>query len=266
MRNIYLSWLLFLFCLTANAQSYFTCIVRDSSTNEPLPGVTVLLQNTSNGTATDARGRATLQNIPAGTQSIIFSLLSYRKYQATYSFPLANPDKPVTILLAPEQAVLEEVLISSSRTNARIEDLPIRVEVLGQEEMNEESLIVPGNITSILGDLAIITVQRANPVNANDVIRMQGLDARYTQILRDGLPLYGGFSGSLGVLAIPPLDLKQVEIIKGSASTLYGGGAIGGLLNFISKTPADSAQTSFLLNATTLREYNLNSYLSRKWK
>ncbi|MDQ3291508.1 MAG: TonB-dependent receptor, partial [Bacteroidota bacterium] len=110
-----------------------------------------------------------------------------------------------------------------------------------------------------------ITVQRANPVNGNDVIRMQGLDARYTQILRDGLPLYGGFSGSLGVLSIPPLDLKQVEIIKGSASTLYGGGAIGGLINFISKTPADSAQTTFLLNATTLREYNLNSYLSRKW-
>ncbi|GEO07095.1 TonB-dependent receptor [Adhaeribacter aerolatus] len=265
MRKLYLSLLLWLVCLAANGQNSLTWIVRDSSNNEPLPGVTVLLENTTNGTTTDARGRATLQNIPAGEQTIIFSFLSYGKKQATYNFPLANPAKPITILLVPTHAALDEVLISSTRTNARIEDLPIRVEVLGQEEMNEESLIVPGNITSLLGDLAIITVQRANPVNGNDVIRMQGLDARYTQILRDGLPLYGGFSGSLGVLSIPPLDLKQVEIIKGSASTLYGGGAIGGLINFISKTPADSAQTLVLLNATTLREYNLNAYASRKW-
>ena len=135
---------------------------------------------------------------------------------------------------------------------------------LSEEDMDEESTVVPGSITSILGDLSIITIQRTNPVNGNDAIRMQGLDARYTQIMRDGLPLYGGFSGSLGVLSIPPLDLKQVEIIKGSASTLYGGGAIGGLINFISKAPKDSAQTTITLNATSLKEYNLNAFTSKK--
>jgi len=76
--------------------------------------------------------------------------------------------------------------------------------------------------------------------------------------------LYGGFSGSLGVLSIPPLDLKQVEIIKGSASTLYGGGAIGGLINFISRVPADSAKTTLTFNATSLKEYNLNAFTSKK--
>lgn len=130
--------------------------------------------------------------------------------------------------------------------------------------MDEESTIVPGNVSSILGDLSIITIQRTNQINGNEAIRMQGLDSKYTQIMRDGLPLYGGFSGSLGVLSIPPLDLKQVEIIKGSASTLYGGGAIGGLINFISKTPSDSTHTTITLNATSLGEGNLNAFVSGK--
>lgn len=159
---------------------------------------------------------------------------------------------------------MDEIIVSSSRTNSHIDDLNTKVEVLGQDDMDEESTVVPGSITSILGDLSIITIQRTNPVNGNDAIRMQGLDPRYTQIMRDGLPLYGGFSGSLGVLSIPPLNLKQVEIIKGSASTLYGGGAIGGLINFISKAPTDSAKTTLTFNGTSLKEYNLNAFTSNK--
>lgn len=53
-------------------------------------------------------------------------------------------------------------------------------------------------------------------------MRIQGLPGSYTQLLREGLPLFGGYAYSFSVLQIPTLDLKQIEIIKGS--TLYGGG------------------------------------------
>ena len=150
------------------------------------------------------------------------------------------------------------------RSNARIEDLNAKVEVLGQEEMDEESELVPGSVSSILGDLSVITIQRTNAVNGNEAIRLQGLDPKYTQLMRDGIPLYGGFTGSLGVFSIPPLDLKQVEIIKGSASTLYGGGAISGLINFISKEPLETPQHSVSLNYTTQNEFNSNTFFSGK--
>ena len=139
----------------------------------------------------------------------------------------------------------------------------MRVEVLGQEELNEESTIKPGNLSSLLGDISAIHIQQTSSITANATVRMQGLDGKYTQLLRDGLPLYEGFSGSFGVLQVAPLDLKQVEIVKGSVSTLYGGGAIGGMINLISKEPSDSAETSFILNSSTLKENNFDAYLSR---
>lgn len=246
------------------AQNSVHLLVKDEHSKEPIPGVVLLLKGTSNAVYSGTNGAGTLTNIPDGDQVIVADLVTYKSVELRLHFPLADTTAVQTIYLAQEGNELGEVIVSSSRTNSRIDDLNTKVEVLGQEEMNEESTIVPGNVASILGDISIITVQRTNVINGNDAIRMQGLDPRYTQIMRDGLPLYDGFSGSLGVLAIPPLDLKQVEIIKGSASTLYGGGAIGGLINFISKTPDDSAKTTFILNTTSLKEYNLNAFTSNK--
>ncbi len=88
---------------------------------------------------------------------------------------------------------------------------------------------------------------------------------RYTQLLKDGYPLYGGFSGSLSLVQIPPLDLQQIEIIKGSSSTLYGGGAIAGLINLISKKPGDEREISFLVNATSAMGLDLSGYYSQKF-
>jgi outer membrane receptor for ferrienterochelin and colicin len=65
---------------------------------------------------------------------------------------------------------------------------------------------------------------------------VQGLRGRYTQVLADGLPLYGQ-AGSINVLQIPPMDLGQVEVIKGVASALYGGSALGGVINLVSRRP-----------------------------
>ena len=170
---------------------------------------------------------------------------------------------PLDIRLKPETE-LDEVIISTTRTNSRIEDLPVKVEVLGSEELEEEVSLVPGGMGSLLGDLSIITIQRTGAISGNDAVRMQGLAPGYTQILQDGMPLYGGFSGSLGVLSIPPLDLRQVEIVKGSSSTLYGGGAIGGLVNFLSKRPGKTPKRTLLINQTTLGETDLNAFFSQK--
>jgi iron complex outermembrane receptor protein len=65
-------------------------------------------------------------------------------------------------------------------------------------------------------------------------------------------------------LQTPPLDLKQVEIIKGSSSTLYGGGAIAGLVNLISKTPTDERELRFHLNGSSGRGFDLNGFYGQR--
>jgi len=245
------------------AQNEIKIRVVDSTTAEPVPSAIVGIKNTSIGMSSDEDGRATFSNIPDGQHIFVVNSIGFISKEVVVNFPRTDT-AALTIKIVASTNEMEEVIVSSTRTNSRIEDLPVKVEVLGQEDMDEESTIVPGGVGSILGDLSIITIQRTNPVNGNDAVRMQGLDSKYTQMLRDGLPLYDGFSGSIGVLSIPPLDLKQVEIIKGSASTLYGGGAIGGLINFLSKEPSDSATAILTMNYTTLQETNFNSFLSGK--
>ncbi|HEX9563591.1 MAG TPA: TonB-dependent receptor plug domain-containing protein [Gemmatimonadaceae bacterium] len=80
----------------------------------------------------------------------------------------------------------------------------------------------------------------------------RGLRGRYTQVLSDGLPLYGGQTGGLGLLQIPPMDLGGVEVIKGVASALYVGTALGGVVNLLSRRPAGGPIRDLLLNQTSL--------------
>ena len=179
---------------------------------------------------------------------------------------IPQKDSVTTVFLSGNQHELEEVTVTSVRTNSRIEDIPTRVEVLGMDDLNEENGIKPGNIIGLLGDIAGIQLQQVSASSGNTFARIQGVNGRYTQLLKDGMPLFGGLSGNFGIMQVPPLDLKQIEIIKGSASTLYGGDAIGGIINLISKDPTDEHELSFTANESSLLETNLNGYYGKRYK
>ncbi len=251
------------FIVKVNAQQtiHITCV--DSVSHQPINNATISLNNKSIQ-ATNSKGLASF-NIDNGIHEISISTIGY--FAKTISIQIPTNNISIEILLVPEQKNLEDVIVvSSTRNNQSIENAPIKVEVLGKEEMTEESSNKPGNIASILGDVSGIQIQQSSATSGNANVRIQGLDGRYTQILKDGLPLFDGFSGGFGILSIPPLDLKQIELIKGSASTLFGGGAIGGLINIISKKPISTPENTIILNQTTLKETNINAFFSKKHK
>jgi outer membrane receptor protein involved in Fe transport len=237
-------------------------ILRDSTSRQPLIGASVGVPGTGLGSTTDTQGAVTLTPAPAAGTRLRVTALGYRP--RTVAAPAAS-GAPTTLLLAPSAAEIDEVVVTATRTNSRIEDQPERIEVLGEEELQEENGIKPGNIASLLGDIAGTQIQPTSPTTGNADLRIQGLQGQYSQILRDGLPLYGGFAGSFGILSVPPLDLRQIEILKGSNSTLFGGGAIAGLVNLVSKTPTlGTPQFTATLNQTTLRETNLNGFAAQR--
>ena len=114
----------------------------------------------------------------------------------------------------------EAVIVTATRTDTRLEDQPMRVEVVPGEEVQEKIMMTPGDVSMLLAETNGLRVQTTSPSLGGASVRIQGLRGRYTQILADGLPLYGGQTGSIGLLQIPPMDLGQVEVIKGVASAL----------------------------------------------
>jgi outer membrane receptor for ferrienterochelin and colicins len=159
-----------------------------------------------------------------------------------------------------ESTEIEEVVVQATRSRRRVEDEAIRVEVLNQEEIEEKLLMRPGNISMMLAETGGLRVQVTSPSLGSANIRVQGMRGRYTQLLADGLPLYGGQASSLGLLQVPPSDLRQVEVIKGAASALYGGQALGGVINLVSRRPADEPEGELILNATTRDGQDLSAY------
>ncbi len=157
---------------------------------------------------------------------------------------------------------VEEIVVQATRSRRRVQDEPIRVEVLSQEEIEEKLLMRPGNISMMLNETGGLRVQVTSPALGSANVRTYGMRGRYTQLLADGLPLYGGQASSLGLLQVPPSDLGQVEVIKGSASALYGGQALGGVINLVSKRPGPEVGGEVIVNATTRDAQDLSAYVA----
>jgi len=237
--------------------------VQDATTGKPLLGATVRLLPGNTGAAADAVGKLELPIPAAGRYALTSSFIGYQSHTDSLTFPL--PGDTLTVrLVAVEGELLEEVVVSSTRSNRSIDDIPTRIEAITGEELEEKANMRPGDIRMQLNESTGIQVQQTSPVSASANIRIQGLDGRYTQLLQDGFPLYSGFAAGLSILQIPPLNLRQVEIIKGSASTLYGGGAIAGLVNLITKRPGEKPELSFMANGTTAGGLDLSGFWGQK--
>lgn len=247
----------------AYSQNTFKAIVKNKETLEVLPGASALVKTTNFGASSDEMGILQIQNIPDGEQQIQFSFVGYETRMITVTFPQTSAE-PLEVFLEVAGEELKEIVVTSTRSSRTIADIPTRVEFIAGEELEEKGNMKPGDIRMLLNESTGIQTQQTSATSANASIRIQGLDGRYTQILKDGFPLYAGFSGGLGLLQTPPLDLKQVEVIKGSSSTLYGGGAIAGLVNLISKKPTEERELRFWVNGTSAKGLDLNSYYGEK--
>lgn len=262
-------FILLSFILTSHfvtAQNTFKALIRNDRTKAVLKGATVLIPNLKILAISDSSGLITINNIPNGKFEIQVSFIGFGRQEKDFNFPIKHTQQIVEFGLEPKADELAEVVIQTTRTNQHLSDIPTRIEVLPLEELDEKSTNRPGDIKMILGEATGIHLQQTSAVSGNANFRIQGLDSRYTQLLQDGMPMYQGFSGGLSLLQISPLDLKQVEFIKGSSSTLYGGGAIAGLVNLISKTPGETPEATFLFNGTSAKGTDASGFYSQKWK
>lgn len=161
-----------------------------------------------------------------------------------------------------DQSELSAVVVTATRSPTLIRDEPLRVEAVPAEEIEENLTVQPGNLSSLLHELPSVRVQSVAPGLGGAGLQLRGMPARDTLVLNDGLPLLGTETEGFGILQTPPLDLERVEVIKGAASALYGGSALGGVLNLVSHT-AD-ADPAVLANVTSRGGGDLVGFLTHK--
>ncbi len=138
---------------------------------------------------------------------------------------------------SPEENKLEEVIVTGTKTIRKLSSLPLPALIITQKEIESSNST---RLSEILNEQSgLITIP---DFGGGEGIQLQGLDSQYTLILIDGLPIIGRFGGTLDINRFSTGNIKQIEIVKGASSSLYGSEAIGGVINIITKEPLKGFQ------------------------
>ena len=225
-------------------QAAITCTVTAGGV--PVAGAEIVVAGQTY--LTDSRGDA---QIAVTSGSIELTVIKAGFAPVTTTINVARgQQQPVAIELVQLPSVQETVTVSATRTDRGLEDQPMRVEVLDAEEIDEKLMMTPGDVVMMLNEMGGMRVQATSPSLGAASVRIQGMRGRYTRFLSDGLPLFGE-QVSLGLMQIPPLDLGRAEVIKGVASSLYGAGAMSGVVNLVSRRPGTKSEHQLLLNRSS---------------
>ena len=222
----------------------------------------ILIRSENRSATTDNAGHARLV-LPAGQRTLLVTRAGIvtRRVPVTV---IADSTVAVTIDVAMEAAMeMDQLVVTATRIERLAGDAPVRVETLDEMEVDENTLMAPSGITMLLNETPGLRVHHASPTLGTGSVRILGLPGQYTAMLADGLPIYGGAASALGPLDISPVDLSRVELIKGAASALYGGQALGGVINLVSKAP--SGRNEVLLNRRTMGVTDAATWLSRRF-
>lgn len=233
---------------------------------EPMAGTTIKILSINNkllnGVIAKGDGSFQLESIKNGKYIINIKSISCKEINDTINI---SSDLEKNYELESNISEEEELVVSATRSYRAIEDVPIRIEFIPASELDESITMGLSSSKAVLGELPGVMGQVNSASSGAAGVRLRGLDSRYTQILVDGVPAFGGLNMNFSVLTLPPLNLKQLEIIKGSASGLQSD-AIGGIINFITRKPlSDKAEMTAILNYTTQNAKNIAIWFGQKF-
>ena len=147
---------------------------------------------------------------------------------------------------------LDPVVISATRTKRQLSSLPMPTQFIPQKEIEAINAI---RLTDLLSEqTGLITVP---DFGGGQGIQMQGLDSQYTLVMIDGVPLIGRSAGTLDLSRITVGNIKQIEIVRGASSSLYGNEALGGIINIITQEPKLGKTTRIDYRAGSLSTHDL---------
>lgn len=160
---------------------------------------------------------------------------------------MANP----SIILEEKIGRLGEIVVSATRTNRSVEDLPMPVTVIGKEKIQETGAM---RLSEVLREQTGLQVVANHGVG----LQMQGLSSDYILILLDGEPLIGRTAGTLDLDRISVSNIERIEILRGPSSSIYGSEAMAGVVNIITKNNRSGVTSSVQARYRTHRTLDIS--------
>lgn len=238
MRNLFIILLFQLNFFSFFAQNgIISGVVRDKKTQEPLPGVNIVLDDKS-GSASDANGYFTFKTNSIGKQTISFIYIGYKTLK---QLVFIKPDEEIklNVFLEEDVQLIDEIVVSASKFEQRLSEVTVSMEVI------KPKLLENNNVVTM--DAAINRIPGVDIISDQPSIRggsgySYGAGSRVL-LLVDDMPLISPDAGDIKWNYLPIENVSQIEVVKGAASALFGSSALNGVINVRTAYPKLKPET-----------------------
>jgi len=231
--------IILLSCLFFSAYSQTTIIkgtVINKEDNKSVIGANVMLNKTT-GTVTDIDGHYSIE-VPVGINTITFKFIGFTTEKKIINAKL-NEIYTLDIIMSEESRKLDAVVVSAGKFEQRISDVTVSMEIISPEMIeNENNITLEDAITKVPG---VMVLDKQASIRGGSGYSF-GAGSRVLMLV-DDLPMLTGASGETRWDFAPIENIKQVEVIKGASSALYGSSALNGAINIRTKYPTTKSET-----------------------
>lgn len=265
MMKLTLSIVPLLLCamLQANPRSFqIKGKVVDCQTQQGISLANVGLLGTHYGCSTDASGSFVLNGVGEGDYVLVVSLIGYEDIRREISVNDTVNVEGLTISVCEKALDLEQVVVTGTRTERLLKDVPIQTQMISSKAIERMQV-------THLRDLLEYELPGVEFTNNGGYanINMFGFGGKYVLFLVDGERMAGETFDNIDYNRIDMDNVKQIEIVKGAASSLYGSNAVGGVINIITRKPSKPLEMGASLRYGSLGEQNYRYSIGsrKKW-
>jgi iron complex outermembrane receptor protein len=248
--------------LKAFSQERIEGVVIEKSSGKAIAGAHVSIGRTVQ--ATNTYGEFLIENIAKGNHKLIVSAVGFAKFEVGITAVEGKTER-IEVQLVEEDIFLNEVVVSATRAESRIGDIPGRVEVISPERISLTSYQSVDELLSLLP--GVHTARSFGLFSFRSTVSMRGVSGKEqarTLVLLNGVPVNKADGGSVNWNLISTGEIERIEVIKGPGSALYGGNAMGGIINVVSKKPAEILEGSVSATYGTYNTKGINAKLAGK--
>lgn len=226
-----------------------------TSKGDPIPDATVFL-NERFWDTTNKKGRFSILGSSSGELTLIVNSLGY--YEKKVSIDTTSSKKSfIEIILREKVYKDDEVVVTASRSEKNLEDVSVPISVVDKKEIEQSGSI---RLSDVLAEQIGMNIVSDHGTG----IQVQGFDPEYTLIMIDNQPVIGRTAGTLDLTRLAVGNIKQIEIVKGPSSALWGSDALAGVINIITDRGDDPLNIDLNTRYGTNNSYDGSSNITFK--